>query len=142
VDAITALAISPKYSLSVDAPALPDEPPELRRDDGESVFAEHGSARYTSQAILDAEQRLLNATRTPTVHGLPGASVGASLDGFEAITGTRLDDGQRHLVTAFASDERLLLAGLGPAGSGKTTAMRAYAHPHAGPRPSQPNVPQ
>jgi hypothetical protein len=100
VDAITALAISPKY----------------------------GSARYTSPAILDAEQRLLNATRTPTVHGLSGPSVAASLDGFEAITGTRLDGGQRHLVTAFASDERLLLAGLGPAGSGKTTAMRAYAH--------------
>ncbi len=127
-DAITALAISPKYSVSVDAPALLDEPPELRRDDGESVFDEHGAARYTSPAVLDAEQRLLNATRTPTVHGLPGASVAASLDGFEAIAGTRLDGGQRHLVTAFASDERLLLAGLGPAGSGKTTAMRAYAH--------------
>jgi hypothetical protein len=128
VDAITTLAVSPKYSVSVDAPALLDEPPELRREDGEPVFAEHGSARFTSPAILDAEQRLLNATRTPTVHGLSGPSVAASLDGFEAITGTRLDDGQRHLVTAFAFDERLLLAGLGPAGSGKTTAMRAYAH--------------
>jgi hypothetical protein len=31
-------------------------------------------------------------------------------------------------VTALACDERLLLAGIGPAGSGKTTAMRAYAH--------------
>jgi hypothetical protein len=71
VDAITALAISPKYSVSVDAPALLDEPPELRRDDGESVFNEHGAARYTSPAVLDAEQRLLNATRRPagTVRG-------------------------------------------------------------------------
>ena len=31
-------------------------------------------------------------------------------------------------MTAFACDERLLLAGIGPAGTGKTTAMRAYAH--------------
>jgi conjugative relaxase-like TrwC/TraI family protein len=128
VDAITALATSPKYSISVEAPALLDEPPELRRADGESVFTEHGAGRYTSQAVLDAEQRLLNATRAPTVNGLSGPSVSAALDGFEAISGSRLDDGQRALVTAFACDERLLLAGIGPAGSGKTTAMRAYAH--------------
>jgi conjugative relaxase-like TrwC/TraI family protein len=108
-DAITTLATSPKYSLSVEPPALLDEPPELRRADGESVFTEHG-------------------TRTPTTCGLSASSVSAALDGFEAISGTRLDEGQRALASAFASDERLLLAGIGPAGSGKTTAMRAYAH--------------
>ncbi len=53
----------------------------------------------------------------------------AALDGFEARRRhAALDPGQRPLVTAFACDERLLLAGIGPAGSGKTTAMRAYAH--------------
>jgi ABC-type sulfate/molybdate transport systems ATPase subunit len=62
------------------------------------------------------------------VNGLGRPSVAAALDGFEAITSTRLDDGQRALVTAFACDERLLLAGIGPAGAGKTTAMRACAH--------------
>jgi conjugative relaxase-like TrwC/TraI family protein len=124
-DAVTALAIS--HSICVEAPALLDEPPELRREDGESVFTEHGAGRYTSQRVLDAEQRLLNATRTPTVNGLPGTSVCAALDGFEAITKAPLDAGQRALVTAFACDERLLLAGIGPAGSGKTTTMHAYA---------------
>ena len=52
----------------------------------------------------------------------------AALDGFEARTGAALDPGQRHLVTVFAADSRLLLAGIGPAGAGKTTAMRALAH--------------
>jgi conjugative relaxase-like TrwC/TraI family protein len=127
-DAITALAISTRFSISVEAPALLDEPSELRRADGESVFTEHAAGRYTSQAVLDAEQRLVNATRTPTVNGLAAPSVAAALDGFEAICQARLDAGQRSLVTAFACDERLLLAGIGPAGSGKTTAMRAYAH--------------
>ncbi|HEX3961978.1 MAG TPA: AAA family ATPase [Trebonia sp.] len=127
-DAITTLAISPRYSISVEAPALLDEPPELRRTDGESVFTEHAAGRYTSQAVLDAEQRLLNATRTPAGHGIPGLSVAAALDGFEASCHATLDAGQRVLVTAFACDQRLLLAGIGPAGSGKTTAMRAYAH--------------
>jgi hypothetical protein len=127
-DAVTALAVSPRLSVLVEAPALLDEPPGLRRADGESVFTRHRAERFTSQAVLDAEQRLLNATRTPTVHALARPSVTASLDGFEAITGQQLDDGQRGLVTAFACDERLLLAGICPAGSGKTTAMRAYAH--------------
>jgi conjugative relaxase-like TrwC/TraI family protein len=127
-DTVTTLALSPRHSVWVEAPALLDEPPELRREDGESVFTEHAAGRYTSQAVLDAEQRLLNATRTPTPNSLPSTAVTGWLDAFEAITGTRLDHGQRHLVTAFACDERLLLAGIGPAGSGKTTAMRAYAH--------------
>ncbi|WP_189273744.1 AAA family ATPase, partial [Kitasatospora griseola] len=48
--------------------------------------------------------------------------------GFEARN-RPLDEGQRALVTAFAADTRLLSSvGLGPAGSGKTTAMQAYVH--------------
>jgi len=105
-----------------------NEPQELRRPDGEPVFTEHAAGRYTSQAVLDAEHRLVNATRTPTAAGLSGPAVAAALDGFEAHAGTVLDAGQRDLVTAFACDGRLLLAGIGPAGSGKTTAMRALAH--------------
>jgi conjugative relaxase-like TrwC/TraI family protein len=127
-EAIVALAISPALSICTDAPALLDEPPVLRRADGESVFTQHGGARYTSQAVLDAEQRLLTATRTPAITGTTALSAQAALDGYEARSGTALDAGQRHLVTVFASDDRLLLAGIGPAGAGKTTAMRALAH--------------
>jgi conjugative relaxase-like TrwC/TraI family protein len=127
-EAVTALAVSPAHSLSAEAPALLDEPAELRRADGESVFTEHAAGRYTSQAVLDAEARLVNATRTLTAAGLSGPSAAASLDGFEVVARTSLDAGQRDLVTAFASDSRLLLAGIGPAGSGKTTAMRALEY--------------
>ena len=127
-DAVTALAAAPTRSISVEAPALLDEPPELRRSNGESVFTAHAAERYTSQAVLDAEARLVNATRTPTALGLKESSAVASLDGFEAVSGTVLDAGQRGLVAAFACDSRLLLAGIGPAGSGKTTAMRALEY--------------
>jgi conjugative relaxase-like TrwC/TraI family protein len=123
---ITARAVS--LSTSVEPPPMLNEPEALRRTGGEPVFTDHGARRYTSQAVLDAEDRLLRACATPAPAGCPGPSVTAVLDGFEAVTGTTLDDGQRHLVTAFASDPRLLLAGIGPAGSGKTTAMRALAH--------------
>jgi ATP-dependent exoDNAse (exonuclease V) alpha subunit len=95
---------------------------------GDGTFTRHGADRFTSQAVLDAETRLANAARTPTATGLSGPSAAASLDGFEAVTRTSLDAGQRDLVTAFACDSRLLLAGIGPAGSGKTTAMRALEH--------------
>jgi conjugative relaxase-like TrwC/TraI family protein len=127
-EAIVALAVSPALSICTDAPALLDEPPALRRADGESVFTQHAAARYTSQAVLDAEQRLLAATRTPAITGTSTLSAQAALDGYQARSGTALDPGQRHLVTTFASDDRLLLAGIGPAGAGKTTAMRALAH--------------
>lgn len=125
---ITTLAASPAFSVSVEAPGMLDEPPELRRGDGESVFDDHAADRYTSQSVLDAERRLLEFTRTPAACAASSLAVSAALDGYEGVTGTRLDAGQRNLVTSFATDDRLLLAGIGPAGAGKTTAMRAYAH--------------
>jgi hypothetical protein len=127
VEAIVAEAVSPRLCLQVEAPSLLDEPALLRRGDGESVFSEHAAGRYTSQQVLDAEARLLAAARTPTAAGMAGPAAEAALEGFEAAAGRRLDAGQRHLVTAFAADSRLLMVGLGPAGSGKTTAMRALA---------------
>ncbi|MFD0636360.1 ATP-dependent RecD-like DNA helicase [Catenulispora yoronensis] len=127
VSAIVAAAVSPAHSIRVDAPALLDEPASLRRSDKESVFTEHGAARFTSAAILAAETRLVEAAKTHTAFGATTARVGAVLDGFEARSGVRLDAGQRAMATAFAVDDRLVVAGIGPAGSGKTTAMRAYA---------------
>ncbi len=127
VEAIVAEAISPRLSIRVDAPDLLDEPPPLRRGDGESVFHEHAAGRYTSQHVLDAEARLLTAATTATAAGLAGPFAATALDGFEAAVGRPLDPGQRHLVTAFATSSTLLAAGLGPAGSGKTTAMQALA---------------
>ncbi|WP_169454487.1 MobF family relaxase [Catelliglobosispora koreensis] len=104
------------------------EPAMLRRADGVSVFHAHRSARYTSKEILDAEQRLLTAARTPATAGLSALSVHATLDGYEAVHAKQLDEGQRAMVAAFATDPRLITVGLGPAGSGKTTTMHAYQH--------------
>ncbi|MFJ9523476.1 MobF family relaxase [Kitasatospora sp. NPDC101801] len=127
VEAIVTEAISPAHSVRVDAPALLTEPDELRRSNGDSVFVQHASARYTSNAILDAERRLVSAALTSVNEGLNPAFVGAALDGFEARN-RALDEGQRALVTAFATDTRLITLGLGAGGTGKTTAMQAYVH--------------
>ena len=120
-------AIAPGLCIRVDAPALLDEPARLRRSDGASVFTEHAAARYTSPLILDAEARLLDAA-TSQAAAAPIAPPAARslLDRFEEQCGA-LDPGQRALALAFATDPRLLTVGLGPAGAGKTTAMRAFA---------------
>ncbi|WP_155884827.1 MobF family relaxase [Actinomadura flavalba] len=131
VAAIVKHALGPDLAVRVDQPSPVREPAMLRRADGTSVFVQHASARFTSRIILDAEDRLLAAARTPTTVGLAGPQVAAALDGVDARLaekGMKLDAGQRRLVTTFAADDRLLVVGLGPAGAGKTTAMRAYAH--------------
>lgn len=114
-------------SLSIEPPDVLAEPAALRRSDGSSVFTQHGAARYTSQAVLDAEQRLVDATGTATTVGVDGQTAVAALAAYEQAIGRVLDPGQRALATSFACDRRLLLAGIGPAGAGKTTAMKALA---------------
>ncbi|WP_067484242.1 MobF family relaxase [Actinomadura hibisca] len=131
VNELVALTLSPDRVVRVDQPSVVPEPASLRRSDGTSVFVEHAGARFTSRAVLDAEDRLVAAARTATAVGLAGPQVTTALEGFDAQLaplGLRLDAGQRQLVTTFATDNRLIVVGLGPAGAGKTTAMRAYAH--------------
>jgi conjugative relaxase-like TrwC/TraI family protein len=125
--AVTERALSPGYSIPVTAPVLAAEPPALRRPGGESVFTDHGSARYTSAAILAAEQRLVTAAATPCAAGITTERTAALLTSAGQAGKSRLDAGQRALVTWFASAGTLLAVGIGPAGTGKTTAMRAFA---------------
>jgi hypothetical protein len=96
----------------------------LRRVDGSSVYTVAGADRYTSQRILDAEQRLLTAAGR-----LDGASVDESAVDLAllemAANGTALDVGQVSLVRQMCSSGARLQLAIAPAGAGKTTAMRA-----------------
>lgn len=100
-------------------------PTLLQRPDGESVFHRRGSTRYTSREILDAEARLVADTarcRGPVVSRLACAT---AIREFEQATGKTLNPGQRELVKHFASSGAALAVGIGPPGTGKSTAMRA-----------------
>ena len=111
-------------------PDVDQDMPELataRRSDGESVLHEHGSTRYTTQDLLDAEQRLLTYTGQCTSHSLGLARVLELMTAFEQRHAVTLDPGQRALVTGFTTDPRRLVIGIGPAGAGKTTALKAVA---------------
>ncbi|WP_326580813.1 relaxase domain-containing protein [Actinacidiphila glaucinigra] len=122
-DAIADRALADADCEEVSPPDLHPAHPELTRADGESVYRSIGSRAYTTRSLLAAEERLLAATKTRAA-----APVGREVfAGVAARHGGRLDAGQRELAASFAVSDTLLLAGLGPAGSGKTTAMRLLA---------------
>jgi DNA primase catalytic core len=114
-------------SLVITPPDLNEPPDVMRRKDGESVYFVHGSTRYTSLAVLEAEDQLLTAARTPGGLIIDPAAVEGAIEQVRMDKGQVLNRGQRDLVAYFATST-VLAAGIGPAGTGKTTAMRAFAH--------------
>ena len=135
-DAVVARATDPEMSVQltpddVDIALTVEEEhassTSLRRSNGESVFTEHGAVRFTTRDILDAEQRLLETATQRTRYGLTTDAVAEVIGAFEKRYDLTLDEGQRALVLGFAADPRRIVVGIGPAGAGKTTAMRAVA---------------
>jgi hypothetical protein len=100
------------------------EPQALRRVDGSSVYTVAGAALYTSQRILDAEQRLLTAAGQRDGASVEQTAVELALLEM-AANGTALDAGQAALVRQMCSSGARLQLAIAPAGAGKTTAMRA-----------------
>jgi conjugative relaxase-like TrwC/TraI family protein len=100
------------------------EPASLRRADGSSVYSVAGADLFTSARILDAERRLVaTAGRTD---GRTVDAVAVDLALLEsAANGVALDSGQAALVRSMATSGARLQLAIAPAGSGKTTALRA-----------------
>jgi len=127
VDRIVAHALSPDSSIAIATTrALPVEPALLRRRDGESAYTQPVATHYTSQRILWAEQRLIDtASRTG------GRTVDANSVTFALLQSLAnhepLNTGQQLLVQEMANSGRRLQLAIAPAGTGKTTAMRALA---------------
>ena len=100
------------------------EPVPLRRADGSSVYTVAGADLFTSARILDAERRLIaTAGRTD---GRTVDAVAVDLALLEsAANGVALDTGQAALVRSMATSGARLQLAIAPAGTGKTTALRA-----------------
>ncbi|MFB8206042.1 AAA family ATPase, partial [Kitasatospora purpeofusca] len=96
----------------------------LQRADGTSVYRRRGAELYTTPAVLAAEDRIVAAARRrsdPACHERTFERAAARHKG-------PLDAGQRAMAKAFATSERALVAAIGPAGAGKTTALRLAAN--------------
>lgn len=102
------------------------EPVELRRADGASVYTQSGAELFTSSKVLAAEQRLVEAAGRHDGYAVEASSVDLALLESTA-NGITLNAGQATLVREMATSGARLQLAIAPAGSGKTTAMRALA---------------
>jgi conjugative relaxase-like TrwC/TraI family protein len=109
--------------LLISAPELAHTPTRFTRPDGTSQFRARGFEVYTTQALLDAEARLLDAgrcTHSPRVAIRIVADLAA-----ENLPGRahRLSADQAVAVEQIATSGRVLDVLVGPAGTGKSTTM-------------------
>jgi conjugative relaxase-like TrwC/TraI family protein len=111
-------------SVALAVPDRIEEPEPLRRVDGSSVYTIAGADLYTSQRILDAEQRLVIAARRRDGASVDPTTVDLALLEM-AANGTALDAGQASLVRQMCNSGARLQLAIAPAGAGKTTALRA-----------------
>jgi len=120
-------------SAQLTPPELAVSPAEFRRADGTSVFRPRNSERYSSIALLDAEERLLTASHATAAPVVSAATLGYA-ERARRNRGIELGADQRAALQSIATSARSLDVLIGPAGSGKTTAMHAlrlaWEHEH------------
>lgn len=111
-------------ALLISPPELARTPAAFQRPDGTSRFRPRGSEIYTTQDLLDAEVRLLDASRAmggPSVSPIVAADVCArNLPGKDHS----LSAGQTAAVQQIVVSGRVVDVLVGAAGTGKSTAMR------------------
>jgi len=122
VERTTELAVG--EALLISPPELAHTPAAFQRPDGTSRFRPRGSEIYTTQDLLDAEVRLLDAGRSvggPSVSPIVAADACArNLPG----QGHPLSADQSAAVQQIVTSGRVVDVLVGAAGTGKSTAMR------------------
>ncbi|WP_235736800.1 ATP-dependent DNA helicase [Nocardioides alcanivorans] len=112
-----------KASLRLTPPELATSPDAFRRADGCSRFRPQHSTVFSSADLLAAEDRLLVRANTRTAPTLKPSLIKAAVS--RGVLGHRLTEGQAQALTKIAGSGRQVDLLVGPAGAGKTTAMRA-----------------
>lgn len=110
-------------SIRLTPPELALSPEAFRWTDGSSRFRPRQSAVFSSADLLAAEDRLLVRANTATAPAADLATVEAATS--RDVIGHHLSKGQANALTQIATSARQLDLLVGPAGAGKTTAMRA-----------------
>ncbi|GAA1863955.1 MobF family relaxase [Myceligenerans crystallogenes] len=116
-------------SVRLTPPDIAATPAAFLRADGTSVLRPKDSAVFTSQTLLDAEERLLKRAGTRTAPRLDLPAVVQATKARDGIArGGRpvhaVSPGQAEAVARIAASGRQIDLLVGPAGAGKTTTMR------------------
>ena len=121
------LAAATARCLPVDGWSDPVSDPQLlRRSDGQSMYTTVGGRRFTSTAVLAAEETITAAARLTDGRRVDEVEVSLALLASTA-SGVALNAGQISLVRQMAMSGRRVQVGLAAAGSGKTTALAVLA---------------
>lgn len=116
-----------RASLRLTPPELATVPAPFRRSDGSSVFRPRHTVVFSSADLLDAEDRLLHLAATTS--GPTAAFFAVPGGGRRTAGGShRLGADQLDAVRAIVASGRTVDVLVGPAGTGKTTAMRHLRH--------------
>jgi len=126
VDEITRHALDTD-SVTVTPPSPHGAFQPLTRADGTSIYEHKGRQLLTSRSVLVAEDTLLDAARDRTVRPVSRETFDRIAAEENATSTHPLDQGQHALAGEFATSSARLVVGTGPAGAGKTTALRVAA---------------
>lgn len=124
IEHTTQLVLASPRVVALTAPALVETPRELRRRDGQSVFDRHDALRFTTLDTLAVEHHLLDladAGRATTTALVDGNAVD------RAVSAHGLSAGQAAVVHAVTGSGDAVSVIVGPAGAGKSRALRAAA---------------
>ena len=103
-------------------------PEALKNSAGKARDARADSELYTTQDILDTEDKALAALNEPVAAFAPSHAIDKALDEHEAEAGFRLNAGQESMARYLLTCGTLAATGVGPAGTGKTASMRLVAN--------------
>ncbi|QTE28572.1 MobF family relaxase [Pengzhenrongella sicca] len=110
-------------SIALTPPELATSPAGYTRPDGTSIFRPKHATVFTSPEILTAEDHLLARASSLTAASVPAKVVERVVA--SKHDGRRLSAEQATAIEAIVTSGRQLDLLVGPAGAGKTTAMRA-----------------
>lgn len=131
VQRVVEIALGPELSVPIGTDPEPGGagvPEQLQRTDGSSVYRMAGGQLYTSRAVLEAEQTVVDAAGESGARAVTDRDVEIGMLEWSANNGGRaLNASQRAMVDQVATTDRRVLLALAPAGTGKTTTMGALA---------------
>lgn len=131
-DAERAIALLTERVLQFHMVAITPErdmvlPAALRNEDGAAVDHHLDYEKYTTPEVLAQEDVVLAAVAEPVALFADTESVNKALANFETSRGFALNEGQAALAKHLVQAGTLVACGVGPAGTGKTTAMQVGA---------------